>query len=105
MASRANCPTSTPKSCSLTCRKTPVPQLTEQDFKDALATVARMFARAVTERDDAAQAFSQAYYLVTGNSPKWSETFGYTEALEDIKDACILLRASIMKQRTAPSAE
>lgn len=65
---------------------------------DTLATVARMSGRAITERDEAAEAFAQAYYLVTGNSPKWSETFGYDGALEDIKDACVLMRAKISLQ-------
>ena len=46
----------------------------------------------IRERDDAEEAMSQAYYLVTGRSPEWSNNFGYEQALEDIKDACELLR-------------
>ncbi len=44
------------------------------------------------QRDRAEEALSQAYYLITGRSPEWSNTFGHDEALEDIKDAQELLR-------------
>lgn len=47
----------------------------------------------MTERDMAEQALSHAYYLVMGKSPEWSNTFGHAEAIEDIKDACIILRS------------
>lgn len=50
--------------------------------------------RLVTKLEDVEQAFAQAYYFVKGEAPKWSKTFGYAEALEDIKDACALLRAA-----------
>ncbi len=46
----------------------------------------------IDERDAAEEALSRAYYLVTGRSPEWSNIFGYTEALEEIEDACALLR-------------
>jgi sugar-specific transcriptional regulator TrmB len=39
------------------------------------------------ERDNAEESLSQAYYLVVGNSPEWSNTFGQSHALEDIDDA------------------
>lgn len=46
------------------------------------------------EIDEVRQALSQAYFLVTGRSPAFSETFGTNEALADIDDACRLLRES-----------
>lgn len=46
----------------------------------------------IDERDKAQEALSQAYYLITGRSPEWSNTFGYAEALEDIDDAQKILR-------------
>jgi hypothetical protein len=46
----------------------------------------------IDERDAAEEALSQAYYLVTGRSPEWSNKFGHTQALEDIKEACAILR-------------
>ena len=59
-----------------------------------ITRLARCIEFQVGKRDDAAQAFAQAYYLVIGHSPKWSATFGYDEALDDIKDACVILRRS-----------
>ncbi len=46
----------------------------------------------IDARDEAEQAISQAYYLVIGRSPEWSNKFGHQEALDEIKDACELLR-------------
>lgn len=66
----------------------------------AIVRLAQCIEFQIDRRDEAAQAFSQAYYLVTGTSPKWSNTFGYDEALEEIKDACTLLRAHIRKTDT-----
>lgn len=52
----------------------------------------------IDERDLAEHAFSQAYYLITGKSPEWSNHFGYAEAIEEINDAQKLLRASVKPQ-------
>lgn len=49
----------------------------------------------IDERDDAEQALSQAYYLVTGRSPEWSNKFGHQDALEEIGDAMALLKDSL----------
>lgn len=49
----------------------------------------------MAERDDAEEAMSQAYYIVTGRSPEWSNMFGYKEALEEIEDALSVLRQTI----------
>jgi hypothetical protein len=53
------------------------------------------------EIDEVRQALSQAYFLVTGRSPAFSETFGTKEALADIDDACRLLRASVANHPAA----
>lgn len=47
------------------------------------------------DRNRIEQDLSQAYYLVTGKSPAWSDTFGRREALEEIKDTLTVLRKSI----------
>jgi hypothetical protein len=51
----------------------------------------------IDERDAAEEAMSQAYYLVTGRSPQWSNMFGYSEALEEIGDAITLLKESLKR--------
>lgn len=57
----------------------------------------------VDERDKAEEAVSQAYYLVTGQSPEWSNQFGYPQALEGIADAFRLLKHAA-KQAASPVA-
>lgn len=49
----------------------------------------------IDARDAAEEALSQAYYLVTGRSPEWSNLFGRAEALTDIEDACDMLRLAV----------
>ena len=51
--------------------------------------------RDIDHRDAAEEALSQAYYLITGRSPEWSNLFGHNEAIEEIDDAQRLLRARI----------
>jgi hypothetical protein len=46
----------------------------------------------IDERDEAIEAVSQAYYLIVGRSPEWSNLFGVKQALEDIDDAQSILR-------------
>ena len=55
----------------------------------------RQMLQLIVERDAAEEAMSQAYYIVTGRSPEWSNRFGYAEALEEIGDAVALLKNSI----------
>ena len=55
----------------------------------------RQMLQLIDERDDAEQALSQAYYLVTGRSPEWSNKFGHQDALEDIGDTMALLKDSL----------
>lgn len=58
----------------------------------------------IDERDKAEDALSQAYYLIKGESPQWSNLFGYDEAINDIDDTQKCLRAEI-SQLTAKLAE
>lgn len=75
-------------------KRTPAPIPYDQHERDML--------KVIDERDTAEQALSQAYYLVTGNSPEWSNHFGHTEALEEIDTALRLLK-SAAKQQNDPS--
>ncbi len=56
------------------------------------------------ERDDAEQALSQAYYLVTGRSPEWSNLFGHNEAHEEIEATMNLLKSEIKEARLTCAA-
>lgn len=53
------------------------------------------FLRTIDERDQAEEALSQAYYLIKGESPEWSNLFGCKECLEEIDDAQQTLRKSL----------
>ena len=59
------------------------------------AETRKLLLKACNERDDAEQALSHAYYLITGKSPEWSNLFGHAEALEEIDTAQYLLRTEI----------
>ena len=48
----------------------------------------------IDERDAAEECLSQMYYLVTGNSPQWSNLFGHEHALEDVGNAVSVLKQS-----------
>lgn len=52
----------------------------------------RGLSQAIDERDAAEESLSQMYYLVTGNSPEWSNKFGHAEALEEVADAVSVLK-------------
>jgi Lar family restriction alleviation protein len=47
---------------------------------------------AVSERDAAEDAVSQIYFIVTGHSPEWSNTFGFEQAIQEIEEAINLLK-------------
>jgi hypothetical protein len=49
----------------------------------------------IDERDAAEEALSQAYFLVKGESPQWSNLFGHNEAIEEIDDAQKCWRAEL----------
>lgn len=69
-----------------------------EDALDRMASVEmKEHLQTINERDVAEEAFSQAYYLITGKSPEWSNLFGYDRALEDIDDAQKCLRTTIQK--------
>jgi hypothetical protein len=54
----------------------------------------RAHLRTIDQRDAAEECLSQMYYLVTGNSPEWSNLFGHEQALEDVGDAVSVLKQS-----------
>jgi len=54
--------------------------------------------RLIDQRDSAEEALSQAYFLVIGRSPEWSNLFGHAEALEEIDDAQHTFRAALTPQ-------
>lgn len=56
----------------------------------------------IDERDAAEQSLSQAYYLVIGESPEWSNNFGHQQALDEIDDALKLLRQVAKEQASQP---
>lgn len=58
----------------------------------------------IDERDAAEESLSQAYYLVTGRSPEWSNLFGHTEALSEIEEAVSTLKAAARAALAAPSS-
>jgi hypothetical protein len=55
----------------------------------------RALNQAIGERDAVEECLSQMYYLVTGNSPEWSNRFGHEQALEDVGDVLAALKAAI----------
>lgn len=54
----------------------------------------------IDERDAAEEALSQAYFLIKGQSPQWSNNFGHEEALEEIEDAqkCTIIYFTKVRQ-------
>lgn len=84
------------------------PRVTLQEAADTITTLRTALAAAeegaekaegelIDQRDAAEQAFSQAYYLVVGRSPEWSNLFGANEALEEMDDAQRLLRGAVKR--------
>jgi hypothetical protein len=74
-------------------------------FRQSAATIAHLQASAlkeerahlktIDERDEAQEAVSQAYYLVLGESPEWSNKFGYDAALDEIGGAVNSLKQMV----------
>lgn len=62
----------------------------------------RSIGQLIDERDAAEEALSQAYFLIVGHSPEWSNLFGYKEALADIDDAQSILRETAKTARGTP---
>lgn len=58
----------------------------------------------IGERDEAEESLSQAYYLITGRSPEWSNMFGHKEALEEIDEAQTILRKAVAGAASAVPA-
>jgi len=68
----------------------------------------RRHEQTLTERDNAENALSQAYFLIIGESPEWSNNFGHNDAIDEIDDAQRLLRealASAKAERDAALAD
>jgi hypothetical protein len=51
----------------------------------------------IDQRDNAEESLSQAYFLIKGMSPEWSNLFGHAEAIEDIDDAQRSLRLALQQ--------
>lgn len=84
------------------CRKhTPAGEPFCADHRDTHEEIAH--GRTIDQRDTAEEAVSQAYYLVTGRSPEWSSVFGYSQALEEIEDACASLRLAVRRFQPGPT--
>jgi hypothetical protein len=69
-----------------------------------LAQEERAHLQTIDQRDRAEEALSQAYFLITGRSPEWSNLFGYDEALEEIDDAQKTLREVAAPQAAVPES-
>jgi hypothetical protein len=59
-----------------------------------------MLGETIGQREAAEEAISQAYFLMIGRSPEWSNKFGFTDALEDIEDAQSSLRQALASTTT-----
>jgi len=57
----------------------------------------------IDQRDAAESALSEAYLIVTGQPPEWSNRFGYREALDDIRSA--LPRQAVVQARLSALKE
>lgn len=64
----------------------------------------RAHTQTCAERDAAEEALSQAFFLVTGRSPEWSNHFGHIEALAEIEDAQWLLREAARERNNLKAA-
>lgn len=64
-------------------------------LRESEARHERSMLQVIDERERASEALSQAYYLIIGKSPEWSNLFGHSQALEEIDDAQTLLRKEI----------
>jgi hypothetical protein len=60
----------------------------------------REYLALIDQRDAAEDALANAFHLVTGEYPEWSNAFGYTDALEGIKETI----ASYLEAAKAPVA-
>jgi len=79
-------------SCADFTRLCEMAELSER-LKAELVKEERACLQSVTERDSAEESLSQAYYLVTGRSPEWSNLFGQSHALNEIDEALTILRS------------
>jgi hypothetical protein len=88
------------------CEKHPVRRMIE-NLVGAESRVRELEAsedQLIGERDDAEEAISQAYFLIKGESPEWSNLFGYEQALEEIDFAQKALRSRLAQMEAQPNA-
>jgi hypothetical protein len=72
-------------------------------LKQQLATMEHdewLHEQTIRQRDDAEETLSQAYLLITGRSPEWSNLFGHDEAIEEIDYAQQALREQLATMYT-----
>lgn len=62
----------------------------------------RQLLATIDERDAAEESLSQAYFLVIGHSPEWSNCFGHADALREIECAVFALRMRARLIAAAP---
>lgn len=72
-----------------------------EELTTSLAKEEKSHLQSVTERDEAQESISHAYYLITGRSPEWSNNFGFKQALEEIDECQTLLRCEIGRLTTS----
>lgn len=75
-----------------------------QQVKEAEEKHERDMLKVIDEREAEAEALSQAYFLVTGESPEWSNLFGHEQALDEIAGVVNLLKSQVSATR-ATAAE
>lgn len=59
----------------------------EAELLNSLAAEERAHGSTIDERDEAESALSKIHLLATGESPRWSNNYGYAEAVERIESA------------------
>lgn len=84
---------------ALAARDAEIARLTKDADREEVA-----HGNTIDQREAAEEAMSQAYFLITGNSPPWSNVFGFGEALEEIEDAQSTIR-QVLSARTAELTE
>ena len=58
---------------------------------------------ALKERDEAEEVISEIYFLIIGNSPEWSNSFGHKEAIEAIVEAFDMVREQAKARSQEPA--
>lgn len=83
-----------------------VPIPTESEVKEMRETIEKLEKselELIDERDGAEEALSQAFYLVTGRSPEWSNLFGHDQAHMEISETVNLLKLAALSHQAKES--